>query len=149
MSLLARNPRVPWPYPEANVLVDEHFDEPSAPSWRRTGAVSETGAVLNRSNSSPERSRTRVCSQNKEGMHYLQIGCGGRQCDPGQALFQDVPIDRVKDGERIDYGFSGVVEGSEGGPMRVELSNGIRQGTNCGARPLTPMCRHKRMGFEP
>ena len=55
-------------------------------------------------------------------MHYLQINCGGRQCDPDQTLFQDVPIDRVKDGERIDYGFSGVVEGNEGGLMHVELS---------------------------
>ena len=51
-------------------------------------------------------------SQNKEGVHYLQINCGGRQCDPGQALFQDVPIDRVKDGERVDYGFTGVGEGT-------------------------------------
>ncbi len=55
-------------------------------------------------------------------MHYLQLHCGGRACDPGQALFQDVAIDRVKDGESIDYGFSGVAEGNEGGVMHVELS---------------------------
>ena len=39
-----------------------------------------------------------------------------------------MPIDRVKDGESIDYGFSGVVEGNESGAMHVELSERDRAG---------------------
>jgi len=123
------------------VLVDWHFDEPGAPAWRGT-------AVDRRQFQSRTPWDIRL-SQNKEGIHYLQISCGGRQCDPGQVLFQDVPIDRVKDGERIDYGFSGVVEGNEGGPMHVELSERDRAGREVwstsfdadvptGARAVTP-----------
>lgn len=115
-------PRLPWPYPEANVLVDPHFDELGVPAWRVAAATSETGAILNRSQfQSPAPLDTRL-SQNEEGVHFLRIGCGAPQCSPGQALFQDVPIGRVEDGERVDYGFSGVVDGTEGGVMHVELS---------------------------
>ena len=83
---------------------------------------SEIGAILSRSQFQSRTALDTRFSRTKEGVHYLQIDCGGRRCNPDQALFQDVPIDRVKDGERVDYGFSGVVEGSEGGIMRVELS---------------------------
>lgn len=114
-------PRQPWPYPEANVLVDQHFDEPGAPAWR-DGSVSETGANLSRSQRQSKTLLDTRFSRTKEGIHYLRIGCGEPQCKAGQGLFQDVPIDRVRDGESVDYGFSGVVEGTEGGVLHVELS---------------------------
>ena len=115
-------PRLPWPYPEANVLADLHFDVPGVPAWRRTTAVSETGGNLNLRQLQSRTPLDMRASQNKEGVHYLQISCSAQRCNPDQALFQDVPIDRVKDGERVDYGFSGVVDGGEGGIMHVVLS---------------------------
>ena len=116
------NPRLPWPYPEANLLMDQHFDEPGAPSWQGAAAVSGGPAHLNRRQFQSRTAIDTRLSHNKEGVHYMQINCGGLQCNPEQALFQDVPINRVKDGQSIDYGFSGVVEGNKGGVMHVELS---------------------------
>ena len=121
-------PRPPWPYPEANVLMDPHFDQPRAPAWGRAADISETGTVLNRRQFQSRTDLDTHFSPTKAGVHYLQIDCGGPNCDPGQTLFQDVPIDRVKDGESIDYGFSGVVEGNESGAMHVELSERDRAG---------------------
>jgi len=115
-------PRLPWPYPEANVLYDQHFDQQGEYDWLRTSAVSETGAILNRSQFQSRTSADTHHSQNKVGVHYLQINCGGRQCNRDQALLQDVPIDRVREGETVDYGFSGVVDGNEGGVMHIALS---------------------------
>ena len=115
-------PRLPWPYPEANLLMDQHFDEPGARSWRGAVAVSEGAALLNRRQFQSRTAMDTRLSHNREGVYYLQINCGGQQCNPDQALFQDVAIDRVEDGRSIDYGFSGVVEGNKGGVMHVELS---------------------------
>ena len=123
-------PRLPWPYPEANVLVDPHFDMPGVPAWRGGEADSQAGPIVSRRQFQSRTALDTRLSHNKEGVRYLQINCGGRQCDPGQALFQDVPINRVKDGEHVDYGFSGVVDGNQGGTMHVELSERDRAGHN-------------------
>ena len=142
-------PRVPWPYPEANILVDPHFDEPGAPAWRRGAAVSGTVPILD---SRQLQSRTALdtrFSQKNQGVHYLQISCGGGQCDRGDGLFQDVPLHRVKDGERVDYGFSGVVEGSGGGVMHVELSQRDSTGRDLWSTSFDAKVPSEASGFRP
>jgi len=115
-------PRFPWPYPEANLLVDQHFDGAVGRAWAQTATNSETGAVLKLSRFQSKTSADTHFSRTREGVHYLQMNCGSRHCDPGQAMYQQVPIGLLKDAQAVDYGFSGVAEGSEGGIMHVELS---------------------------
>ena len=100
---------IPWPYPEANVLVNNHFDGLSG--WQVDSGVSAT--VL--------RSTTPLDTAHGPGVDYLQVNCAG-QCWSGQGVHQDVPISTVQAGQKIDYGFSGVVQGNAGANMHVTLS---------------------------
>ncbi len=136
-------PRLPWPYPEANVLVDQHFDEPDETASRRTDAI------LNRSQFQSRSAADLQHSQNKKGIHYLQFNCGGQQCNPDQALFQEVPIERVKDGEAVDYGFSGVVDGNEPGVMHVELSQRDSAGRNLWSTSFDATVPTEARGVKP
>ena len=108
----AAQPRFPWPYPEANVLVNEHFD--GLNKWRHGSGLDVS--VL-RSTTAADVAH----SQNGHGVDYLQVNCAG-QCWPGQAVFQNVPISAVQAGQQVDYGFSGVVQGSAGANITVTLS---------------------------
>ncbi len=131
-------PRWPWPYPEANVLSDCHFEEPDLRAWKRR--PSEAGVLLDAHQLESRTALDTRFSANKRGVRYLQIDCGRRQCNPGQALFQDVAIDRVKDGERVDYGFSGVVDAKWAESCMSNCRNEMGPGGRCGARPSTRTC---------
>lgn len=105
-------PYLPWPYPEANVLVNSHID--GLAGWQH-----DPGINWNVMNSTT--ALDTGYSQNGHGVDYLQLSCAG-QCWSGQALYQDVPISAVHGGEQVDYGFSGVVQSSAGASMHVTLS---------------------------
>jgi hypothetical protein len=108
----AAQPRFPWPYPEANVLVNEHFD--GLHKWRHGSGLDVS--VLHSTTAADT-----ADSQNGHGVDYLQVNCAG-QCWPGQAVFQNVAISAVQAGQQVDYGFSGVVQGSAGANLTVTLS---------------------------
>jgi hypothetical protein len=145
-------PRLPWPYPESNVLTDPHFDEPDAPTWR-VAAISDKGAdegaMLNRRQFQSRIAQDTRYSENKEGVHYVQIDCGGPQCNSDQALFQDIPIARVRSGEAVDYGFSGVVDGNAGGVVRVELSQRDSAGRALWSTSFDAQVPPEARGFKP
>ena len=104
--------RLPWPYPEANALVNAHFD--GMEGWQNGAGVSVQ--VLQSTTALDT-----AFSQNGHGVDYLKINCAG-QCWSGQAVFQDIPISAVNEGQQVDYGFSGVVQGNASGNIHVTLS---------------------------
>jgi hypothetical protein len=115
-------PHFPWPYPEANMLRNWHFGRAEMAPWKRTDTKSETGKVINWSRLASKAPADLRFSQTRVGVDYLQINCGGRQCDPQQAIYQDVPIVARQSSSAYDYGFSGVVDGTENGTITVTLS---------------------------
>jgi hypothetical protein len=118
--------RFPWPYPEINLLENWHFDEKDPAPWRREGS-DEAGAYLDWSlwvsGTKPDTRFTRGVG----GVKYLQIACRG-DCRPEAAIFQDIPIERLRGARRFDYGFSGVSAGAGVGSLAVTLSLRDKQG---------------------
>jgi hypothetical protein len=121
-------PRLPWPYPVANLLQNWHFDHDGMAPWQRTAATSEVGNIINWGQFTSRGPADLRYSQTRVGVRYLQINCGGRQCNPDQAICQDVPIAGLPSPSAYDYGFSGVIHGTENGSIAVTLSERDRDG---------------------
>ena len=70
-------PRLPWPYPEANVLVDQHFDEPDETASRRTDAILNRSQFQSRSAADLRTLRTRkaytICNSIAAGSNAIPI----------------------------------------------------------------------------
>jgi hypothetical protein len=121
-------PRWPWPYPEANLLRNWHFDHEGIAPWQRVGTTSGPGNLLNLSQSI-SRARTDLrFSQNQIGVRYLQVGCRTEPCTPDEAIYQDIPVANLPHSSSYDYGFSGVIDGTRNGTMTVKLSELDRGG---------------------
>jgi hypothetical protein len=121
-------PRLPWPYPEANLLQNWHFDHEGMAPWQRTGATSERDNVIKWGQFTSRAPADLRHSQTQIGVRYVQVSCGGGECDPDQAIYQDLPIAGLPPSSAYDYGFSGVIDGVENGAMRVTLSERDRDG---------------------
>jgi hypothetical protein len=121
-------PRLPWPYPETNLLQNWHFDQRGMEPWCRTHTERQPGKVLNWDRFTSIAPADLRYSQTHVGVRYLQVSCGDRECDPPQAIYQDVPIASLPPSSAYDYGFSGVIDGAENGTMRVTLSERDRTG---------------------
>jgi len=114
-------PRLPWPYPELNLLKNYHFDSPSVTPWQRTTARSDQGNVINFSIANSANEDDSHFSQQHVGVRYLVINCGGR-CNSEQAIYQDIPVSSLAKSTAYDYGFVGLAEGNEAGKIKVELT---------------------------
>jgi hypothetical protein len=114
-------PRLPWPYPESNLLQNFHFDGTSMEPWQRTDVKSDQGNIINWSTFNSINQADRLYSHAKAGVRYLVINCGGRVCSPGEAIFQDIPVSRLPKSASYDYGFSALTEGGSPGAIKVEL----------------------------
>jgi hypothetical protein len=113
-------PRFAWPYPEANVLKNYHFDHDDLEPWRQSNGPG-TGQL----SWSQRRSATPVDmghSLNRPGVRYLAIDCVESSCNPAAAIYQDVPVADLPRSGAYDYGFSGVVQDPSGGRVKVTLS---------------------------
>jgi len=121
-------PRWPWPYPEANLLQNWHFDHDGMAPWKRSEAKSELGNIMNWGRLASRAPEDLRHSQTHVGVRFLQVNCGGRQCNPDQGLYQDIPIAGLPPASAYDYGFSGVIDGAENGTVRVTLSQIDRDG---------------------
>jgi len=113
---------LPWAYPEANLLQNWHFDHDGMEPWQRTNVTSDLGNIINWGRFTSTGSADVQHSQNHIGVRYLQTNCGGHQCTPGEAIYQDVPVANLPHSAIYDYGFSGVRDGDAAGPMKVTLS---------------------------
>jgi hypothetical protein len=119
-------PRLPWPYPEANLLQNWHFDYEGMAPWQRPGAtkgqneVMDWGQLLSKAPADLRLSQTHV------GVRYVQVSCGNAPCAP--AIYQDIPVARLPSSSAYDYGFSGVIDGAQDGTMSVTLSERDRDG---------------------
>jgi len=121
-------PRLPWPYPEANLLQNWHFDHDEMEPWQRTQAGRNLNDELNWRRFTSRAPAELRYSQTHVGVRYLQVSCGETPCAPDKAIFQDVPVARLPPSSAYDYGFSGVVDGAQDGTMRVTLSERDRNG---------------------
>ena len=113
-------PHFPWPYPEANVLKNYHFDHEDLEPWRQSG-----GPRSGQMSWSQRRSATPVDmgrALNRLGVRYLAVDCVESPCDPSGAIYQDVPIADFPRSGTYDYGFSGVTQDPSGGVVKVTLS---------------------------
>jgi hypothetical protein len=115
-------PYLPWPYPEANLLLNWHFDDDGMAPWQRTDATSETGKIVDWGQFTSRTPADLQLSQNGVGVRYLRIDCAGQQCNPSEAIYQDLPLSGLPHASAYDYGFSGVIDGAAGGTMTVTLA---------------------------
>jgi hypothetical protein len=121
-------PRSPWPYPEANLLQNWHFDHKSMAPWHRMGARSGQGEMIHWRQFISKATADLRLSQTHIGVRYLQVSCGETPCAPDGAIYQDIPVASLPRSSAYDYGFSGVIDGAEDGAMRVKLSVRDRDG---------------------
>lgn len=115
-------PRWPWPYPEANLLRNWHFDHDTIAPWQLTGTTSGPGNPMNLGQFISRAPADLRFSQTHIGVRYLQISCGTGPCAPDEAIYQDIPVASLPPSSSYDYGFSGVVEGTQDGTITVRLS---------------------------
>jgi hypothetical protein len=121
-------PRWPWPYPEANLLQNWHFDHDTVGPWQLTGAKSAPGKVMNLGQFISRAPADLRFSQSQTGIRYLQVGCGAESCNPDEAIYQDIPVASLPRSSSYDYGFSGVVDGARNGTITLRLSQLDRNG---------------------
>src|SRR6266446_278862 len=67
---------------------------------------------------------------------YLSLGCRGA-CQPGQMIYQDIPISKVKSGALYDYAIAAVAHGAAGGTVAVSLNQVDSAGRILDERPST------------
>lgn len=121
-------PRWPWPYPEANLLRNWHFDRDGMAPWQRTEPTNGPGNIISwRQLISRARADLRL-SQTNVGVRYMQLSCGNEPCALEGAIYQDIPIASLPRSSAYDYGFSGVIDGTQNGTMAVRLSELDRNG---------------------
>jgi hypothetical protein len=120
--------RWPWPYPEANLLRNWHFDHDAIAPWQRTRATSGPGNPMSLGQFISRAPADLRLSQTHIGVRYLQVSCGTAPCTPDQAIYQDLPVASLPPSCSYDYGFSGIVDGTQNGTMTVRLSELDRNG---------------------
>ncbi len=96
-----------WPVPDLNLLSNFHFSGSLSP-WKTTGSAI-TAAVATST------------TQADRHVFYLSLGCRGA-CQPGQMIYQDIPISKVKSGTLYDYAIAAVSHGAAGGTLAVSLN---------------------------
>ena len=112
-------PHAPWPYPEANILVDWHFTNGELSPWGLEGDAMKSELVNSRTEFD-----TKLAPGGRAhaaGVRYLQLSCPGNSQGCG-SLQQDIPIKNVPKANSYDYGFSGVVDDGGDGVIDVSLS---------------------------
>jgi hypothetical protein len=96
-----------WPVPDLNLLSNFHFSGSLSP-WKTTGSAI-TAAVATST------------TQADRHVFYLSLGCRGA-CQPGQMIYQDIPISKVTSGTPYDYAIAAVSHGAAGGTLEVSLN---------------------------
>jgi hypothetical protein len=96
-----------WPVPDLNLLSNFHFSGSLSP-WKTTGSAINAAVATS-------------TTQDDRHVSYLSLGCRGA-CQPGQMIYQDIPISKVTSGTLYDYAIAAVSHGAAGGTVEVSLN---------------------------
>ena len=87
-------PRVPWPYPEANVLMDQHFDEPGAPAGGP--ARSRPADAQPQPASIPDASRHATCRRTRRASTTYKSAAAVGRAILRRCCFRTCPLIRLR-----------------------------------------------------
>jgi hypothetical protein len=143
----APKPHFAWPYPEANVLKNYHFDHDDMEPWRQSGGPGSSQMSWSQRRSSAPTDMGRFL--NHPGVRYLAVDCVDSPCGPSSAIYQDVPVADLPRSGSYDYGFSGVVQDSSGGSVKVTLSERDAAGHELWTTSFDAKVSSEFRGFTP